>query len=112
MRAWMVDPSILCKSHLLGEHRETHTMLGALKKGIRLSVYLDGLYDPPQLWTRHEDLVREMNRRGYKHLSPLETINSSLPRGRVDILANYIELVKRCPECAKNIAKKNLAEEI
>jgi len=76
MRIWDVDPKILCRNHLLGEHRELHalwTIITQNKKGYsshpetkRWVGKLAALYD------RHELLVLELNRRGYKHNSPLD----------------------------------------
>lgn len=76
MRIWDVDPEILCRQHLLGEHRELHALWVILtqnKKGYlshpetkRWKGKLNALYN------RHEILVNEMKKRGYKHKSPLE----------------------------------------
>jgi hypothetical protein len=76
VRIWDVDPALLCRSHLLGEHRELHGLWNILtldKPGyrshpetLRWEGKLGALYD------RHEALVGEMLRRGYRHASPLE----------------------------------------
>ena len=31
---WMVNPKILCKNHILGEHKELHQCVGILNKKI------------------------------------------------------------------------------
>lgn len=76
MRIWDVPPSILCRQHLLGEHRELHalwTILTEDRQGyarhpetMRWRGKLAALYG------RHEQLVVEMQRRGYRHGSPLD----------------------------------------
>ena len=76
MRIWDLDPSILCRQHLLGEHRELHAIWAVLtedRKGyarhpetLRWKGRLAALY------VRHEALVTEMERRGYNHASPLD----------------------------------------
>lgn len=76
MRIWDVDPKVLCRKHLLGEHRELHALwviISQNKKGYshhpetkRWVGKLAALYE------RHERLVLEMERRGYKHNSPLD----------------------------------------
>lgn len=76
MRIWDIQPSKLCKNHLLGEHRELHaiwTILTKNKKGYanhpetkRWVGKLNALY------IRHEQEVDEMLKRGYSHKSPLE----------------------------------------
>jgi hypothetical protein len=76
MRIWDVDPGDLCRSHLLGEHRELHGLWNILTRGLR------GYSFHPEtrrwegklaaLHRRHEALVAEMKRRGYRHASPLD----------------------------------------
>ena len=76
MRIWDVDPSELCRVHLLGEHRELHGLWNILKEGKRgyrmhpeTQRWVGKL---PALWLRHQALVAEMERRGYRHASPLD----------------------------------------
>ncbi|MYA77968.1 MAG: pyrimidine dimer DNA glycosylase [Gemmatimonadetes bacterium] len=76
MRIWDLPPEILCRQHLLGEHRELHGLWNVItlgKKGYREHPEtkrwvgrLAALYD------RHEALVAEMQRRGYRHNTPLD----------------------------------------
>ena len=76
MRIWDVDPALLCRSHLLGEHRELHGLWNILVLG------KTGYSRHPEtrrwegklaaLFNRHEALVLEMTRRGYTHHSPLD----------------------------------------
>ena len=76
MRIWDLDPALLCRQHLLGEHRELHGLWNILtesKTGYsrhpetrRWEGRLATLYD------RHERLVGEMTARGYSHASPLD----------------------------------------
>lgn len=75
MRIWDVPPARLCRRHLLGEHRELHAIWSILlngKKGYRShpeTMRWEGKL--PALARRHEGLVEEMARRGYRHASPL-----------------------------------------
>lgn len=77
MRIWDVDPSVLCRVHLLGEHRELHalwTILTQDKKGYRMhpeTKRWEGKLKA--LYKRHGLLVIEMEKRGYTHASDLET---------------------------------------
>ena len=76
MRIWDIAPKVLCRQHLLGEHREIHAIWSIItknKKGyinhpetIRWKGKLKALYK------RHEDIVKEMINRGYNHNSPLD----------------------------------------
>ncbi len=82
MRIWDIEPERLCRSHLLGEHRELHAVWNVLTKNrkgyaahpevVRWRGKLKALY------LRHNDLVTEMCRRGYSHCSPLD---AKLARG-------------------------------
>jgi len=76
MRIWDLPPNILCRNHLLGEHRELHALWAILTEGKK------GYANHPEtrrwkgklkaLYERHEALVKEMTRRGYRHHSPLD----------------------------------------
>ena len=39
MRMWMIDPKMLCKKHLLGEHVELHMFVGTINKNKKLDGY-------------------------------------------------------------------------
>jgi len=76
MRIWDIAPSRLCREHVLGEHRELHAIWSILtnhKKGyskhpetLRWKGALASLY------LRHEKLVDELEKRGYRHNSELD----------------------------------------
>jgi hypothetical protein len=76
VRIWDLEPSLLCRSHLLGEHRELHGLWNILTREMQ------GYRKHPEtrrwegklaaLYRRHEALVAEMTRRGYRHASPLD----------------------------------------
>jgi hypothetical protein len=76
MRVWDLPPRRLCRQHLLGEHRELHAIWTVITK------YRRGYRQHPEtkrwvgklraLFNRHEQLVQEMERRNYHHLSPLD----------------------------------------
>lgn len=107
MRMWMLPPEGMCRKHLLGEHVELHMLLGSMRRGKSIEGFLSGgLVDPQQLFTRHEELVTEMARRGFKHTSPLDECEcASLAacytgRTSINIAANTAELQRRCPDCA------------
>jgi Pyrimidine dimer DNA glycosylase len=76
VRIWDLDPALLCRSHLLGEHRELHavwTILTEDRRGYRRhpeTLRWEGKL--AALHRRHEELVAEMTRRGYRHHTPLD----------------------------------------
>jgi len=102
MRMWNVDTSKMCRKHLLGEHLELHMFVGAIKKGNSVQGFINtGLLEPYVLYSRHDELVAEMQKRGYNHQTPLEQLVDfpSLPPGHIDVKGNEIELTRRCKEC-------------
>jgi hypothetical protein len=76
MRIWDISPKELCRNHLLGEHAELHALWSIVTCGktgyshhpetLRWHGKLKALYN------RHEQLVKEMEGRGYIHRSPLD----------------------------------------
>ena len=102
MRMWMLPPETMCRKHLLGEHVELHMLLGSLRRGKNIDGFLAGkLVDPRRMFRRHEELVLEMERRGYRHASPLDEAEcETLARryGRtgtgIDAEANAAELAR------------------
>jgi hypothetical protein len=110
MRIWDVDPRLLCRSHLLGEHRELHALWVILTEDRR------GYRHHPEtirwrgklaaLRARHESLVAEMAARGYRHHSPLdpaEATGSAIQDEYVDLPARQLELLAAKP-CACPLA--------
>jgi uncharacterized protein (TIGR02328 family) len=102
MRIWDIPPSLLCRQHLLGEHRELHAVWSVItkkKKGyskhpetIRWKGKLKALY------IRHNMLIKEMKKRGYEHKSNLPI---NLARGNrkqtvfINTIKEQIEILKK-----------------
>lgn len=107
MRMWMVNPKILCRKHLLGEHYELHLFVGSLNKGVSVNGYLDsGLLEIHSIQTRHDQLVEEMIRRGMKHNSPLPEFRARV-QGYIDVHSSLEELKRRCGFCRGKWATLN-----
>jgi hypothetical protein len=76
MRVWDISPKRLCNKHLFGEHYELHAIWSILTKNKK------GYSNHPEtkrwvgknkaLYLRHEKLVKEIERRGCDHKSPLD----------------------------------------
>src|SRR3990167_4118396 len=104
MRQWLVNPKILCKNHLLGEHLENHMFCNGINRKISLFGYLqNNLLEPSSLEKRHDELVKEMLRRGYNHKSPFKRCNTSHLGinlyHQIDKEASLKDLILRCKEC-------------
>lgn len=110
MRQWHVDPKLLCRKHLLGEHCEHHMFLGSLLKGKSIDGFInDGLVEVHTLDVRHEEIAQEMLRRGYNHKSPLPegTADVLYEAGRVDPKRSLEDLANRCEECRERQKEQN-----
>jgi hypothetical protein len=100
MRVWDVDVTILCRKHLLGEHRELHGLWNILTKHEGKGGYSQHpetkrwVGKLKALYARHQALVVEMERRGYMHNSPLD---KSLAKGKStqDLFINTISEQKK-----------------
>ena len=99
----MVNPRIMCRQHLLGEHAEIHMFAGTLNRNKSVKGYLEkGLLEVHSLYDRHEKLVEEMERRGYRHCSPLdEKWKSAEKLGAIDREKSFMELLRRCSRCKR-----------
>ncbi|MFA4941546.1 MAG: pyrimidine dimer DNA glycosylase/endonuclease V [Patescibacteria group bacterium] len=90
MRIWDIDPKYLCREHLLGEHRELHAIWSIInndKKGYRNHPETKRWIGKNKaLYLRHEKLMAEMKKRGYKH-------NSSLPKNLARGLKEQSEFI-------------------
>ena len=95
MRIWDLPPGMLCRNHLLGEHRELHALWTIL------TTARDGYARHPEtrrwrgklaaLHARHEALVAEVTLRGYRHQSPLDP---SLATGE-PVQTEFVDLPER-----------------
>jgi hypothetical protein len=101
MRMWMVNPRIMCRQHLLGEHTEIHMFIGTINRKKSVDGYLQkGLLEVHNLFSRHNELVEEMKRRGYKHQSEVEEEwKTAIRAGLIDRKRNFEELINRCSKC-------------
>jgi hypothetical protein len=96
----------MCRNHLLGEHRELHTFVGTLKKGISIDGYIrNNCLELPSIILRHEELVEEMKSRGWNHYSPLEVPPLDKYEQHLDFRINreasLVDLLGRCPDCRR-----------
>ena len=110
MRMWMVDPVIMCRQHLLGEHVEMHMFVGTLKKQKSVKGYLNNnLFEPLFLEQRHNNLAEELTRRGMKHNTPIEMPNMSYLGEDINWLINQQhaewQLILRCSKCREGLRK-------
>jgi len=105
MRMWMVDPKILCRNHLLGEHGEIHKHRHNFVKQHKMNGRI-GQIEPLAMEDRHNELAEEMLRRGYNHQSPFAQPDTSyLPLMTVNKEHALQDLINRCEECKKRFYK-------
>ncbi len=112
MRVWDIHPKCLCRKHLLAEHRELHGLWNILTKHGGKGGYshhpetLRWVGKTRALYNRHEALVKEFEKRGYKHHTLLD---KKLAKGStkqnvfINILKEQKILLKNKPcECPVN----------
>jgi hypothetical protein len=108
---WMIDPKRFCRLHLLSEHNEIHLLIGCMRKNKSIKGYMNKRQlQLNAIFSRHEELVKEMKRRGYNHNSPIDPveveklINGNIDyylcqNNTVDIEFNKKDLFGRCKLC-------------
>ncbi len=102
MRMWNVDPKLLCRQHLLGEHLEMHMFIGCIQNGKSINGYINnGLVEVDNIIKRHDKLANEIIRRRWNHKSP---INGCLQQflweeGNVNSIENLKILREKCDKC-------------
>lgn len=102
---WKINPKLLCRQHLLGEHLETHMFQEHVRHHKNLTGYINsGLVEVHNIRQRHDELTDELLRRGYKHNSPMYPA-PFYTAGSVDIATSLKELNLRCTECSNNIRR-------
>ena len=107
----MINPKLLCKQHLLGEHFEIHKLIGNLKHTGKWARALTrkGFLEPQNALKRHNKLAAEIVKRNMKHKSPLKLEGVDLPHGTVNLKKSIKDLTKRCRKCRERI-KKNVSK--
>lgn len=107
----MIDPKLLCRKHLLGEHGEIHKHRSSFVKKHSITKRIQQKQiEPGSMKTRHDELAIEMIRRNYNHNSEYEMpdlsyLSANEINCKVDTLISINDLISRCPECAKNIRR-------
>jgi hypothetical protein len=110
VRIWRVPVNEFDRQHLLGEHAELHCIVGALlgkykayrnhPETLRFKGHID------QLYARHAQQAAEMQKRGYKHNTPLPVVNSTFTYTQKEYELDHSELMRR-----QTIKKHNLTEQ-
>jgi hypothetical protein len=103
----MVNPTIMCREHLLGEHAEIHMFVGTIDRGRSIRGYVErGLLEVHSLFNRHEEVVQEMKRRNYRHDSEIDKKwKEAAKTGTIDRQKNLKQLINRCSRCRRRYAQ-------
>jgi len=91
----------------MGEHVEIHMFIGTISRGKSVKGYLEkGLLEVHNLYSRHEELVEEMKRRGYRHCSDVdEKWRTAEKLGAIDRKKSLEELLNRCSRCKRRYSE-------
>lgn len=104
---WNVEPKLMCRKHLLGEHFEMHCFVGHIKQGKKYNGFLkNGMLEIHNIKNRHDQIVNEMEKRGYKHNTPLNFF-TNLIEGKIDEENNINILYSKCSECRRIMEEVN-----
>ena len=113
MRMWGINPKLLCRQHLLGEHNEIHKHRHNFVKHHNIAKRIAPVVqiEPENMKNRHDALVKEMIFRGYNHKSPYEQPDLSYLKSeerfaKINVDGSLGDLMNRCPECVKRINNK------
>jgi hypothetical protein len=109
---WGINPKLLCRKHLMGEHVEMHMFVGTLNKNKSLKGYIDkGLVVVQDIKKRHDILAKEIVKRGFNHQSPIQLNIPLYEAGKINITDNIEDLSSRCEKCKEriknNVYRKN-----
>jgi hypothetical protein len=114
MRMWMIEPSLLCDKHLLGEHGELHKHRHNFEKKHSIKGRIEPVVqvEPSAMQSRHDELAAEMVKRGMNHRSPYEMPDISyLPvkhrQARVNVIKSIYDLGMRCEACRNRILSES-----
>jgi hypothetical protein len=99
VRIWCVPVEELDRQHLLGEHAELHCIVGALL--VKYKAYrnhpetLRFKNRVEELYFRHNQQLMEMQKRGYRHDSPLPQSSTPYTYTEAEYQRDHTELQKR-----------------
>jgi hypothetical protein len=117
----MLPPALLCRNHLLGEHKELHMLAGSIARNKSILGWLMKEQVFPWLVVpRHKEIKKEMRFRGYNHYSELynkdygQYLINHKQYMEIKVFQRYFDLQKvqifnkrdladRCPACWNNI---------
>ncbi|WP_230628980.1 pyrimidine dimer DNA glycosylase/endonuclease V [Methanosarcina barkeri] len=102
MRIWDIPPEKMCRQHLLGEHRELHALWSIIANNKKAYAHhpetMRWRGKLKALYLRHEALVEEMTRRGYKHHTPLDPALATGKAVQDEFVDSYEEQVRLLKE--------------
>ena len=113
IRMWAVHPNVMCKRHLMEEHNNLHKFVSMIKRDSDLTRYKEKRFiDPKALPHRHGLIIKEFQKRGIKHSSPLSSkdINTvqmdwNEVRHKLDSYRDVNELYDKCFQCKRRMDK-------
>lgn len=110
VRIWSVPVSELGRQRLLGEHAELHCIVGALlgkykayqnhPETLRFKERIE------QLYYRHTEQLKEMEKRGYCHHSQLPQSNHPFTYSKEEYERDHAELLQRQKESQHKSSQK------
>jgi hypothetical protein len=108
---WGINPKLLCRQHLLGEHSEIHKHRHNFVKHHSIAKRISPMVqiEPENMQKRHDELVEEMLARGYNHNSPYEQPDLTYLKpeerfAKINVENSISDLRNRCQQCDNRIS--------
>lgn len=106
---WMIDPTLLCKQHILGEHHEIHKHRYSFEHEHSFEGYLRDTVtvEPLAMKERHDQLVDYLDNHDSPYSMPdLSYMPEWHRQAEVDQLESIVTLIIRCEDCREKILEE------
>lgn len=106
MRMWMINPEMMCKKHIVGEHGEIHKHKHNFEKQHSIKGRI-GQIEPKIMKKRHDELAKFLKNHNSPYEIPdLSYLSEEERNSQVDKKESIKELKRRCPDCREIIKIK------
>jgi len=99
----MLDPRIMCKKHILGEHGEIHKHRHNFvkKHSIKGRIFPIVQIEPASMKKRHDELAKYLNHKSEYEMPDISHLPHNQREAKVDKNISISDLSERCEVCRK-----------
>lgn len=106
MRMWMVNPLLMCKKHINGEHNEIHKHRhNFVKKHSMAKRILLNQIEPKSMKVRHDELSLYIKHNSPYEMPDISYLTLSEQNYKIDTNSSFNELMIRCKDCRDKLIK-------